>query len=147
MPEFLKKDFEATGSYTSHLQNQGGGKGQFNLVGYSYGSEVAAQEASVLTRNGVKVDHLVLIGSPISNEFLTSLRRNPLIGSVNVINLTKQGDPLYAGMPQWKVLVNAPILAGQMVQGGGHFYYAPVSPQGAANRRALARELYKDGLR
>lgn len=147
MDESLKQNFEKTGSYTSHLKSQGSGQGQFNLVGYSYGSQVAAQEASVLTRNGQKIDNLVLIGSPISKEFLGSLRNNPLISKVIVINLTKQGDPLYAGMPHWQIVTNAPTLAKQMIQGGGHFYYAPANAQGAANRRELAKELYKEGLR
>ena len=47
---------------------------QFNLIGYSYGSLIAAQLAAKYARHGSLVDHLVLIGSPISESFLTMLR-------------------------------------------------------------------------
>jgi RHS repeat-associated protein len=143
----LKRDYEVTGTYKSLLENQGSGRGQLNLVGYSYGSEVAAQEASVLTRNGVQIDHLVLIGSPISNSFLASLQNNPLIRDVIVLNLSAKGDPLYAGIPYWEIALSAPKLVYQMTQGSGHFYYAPSNAQGDANRNQLAKDLYDKGLR
>jgi len=134
--------------YTGFLKDEGKGKGgQLNLVGYSYGSEIAAQEAASLTKQGNIVDHLVLVGSPIGKEFLGSLVKNPSILNIDIINLTKHGDPLFAGMPYWQIVMNAPKLAYQMTQGEGHFYYAPADAQGAANRRELAKQLYSDGLR
>jgi aryl carrier-like protein len=39
---------------------------QFNLIGYSYGSLIAAQLAAKYAQRGSFVDYLVLIGSPIS---------------------------------------------------------------------------------
>lgn len=43
---------------------------QFNLVGYSYGSLLAAQTAHWYARQGHILDNVVLIASPIDRDFL-----------------------------------------------------------------------------
>jgi pimeloyl-ACP methyl ester carboxylesterase len=60
---------------------------QFNLVGYSYGSLIAAQTAHVYASNGHIIDHLVLIASPIDNDFLHELKCNKNIRRVIIIDL------------------------------------------------------------
>jgi hypothetical protein len=122
---------------------------QFNLVGYSYGSLVAAQEAMYYANKGAVVDHLVLIGSPISQEFLGQLRDTVNIRNVTVINLTEHGDPIYAGMGVGKLnsVWTVGQLASQQQTGTGHFYYAPDTPEGHGRRVDLANELFSDGLR
>jgi len=63
--------------------NKNGGS-QFNLIGYSYGSIVAAQVAMKYANGGTKVDHVVLIGSPISRPFLARLKSNKNISRIIV---------------------------------------------------------------
>ena len=62
---------------------------QFNLIGYSYGSLIAAQLAVKYARHGSIVNHLVLIGSPISTHFLNIVKSIKTIKKVIVINLDK----------------------------------------------------------
>ncbi|MEM7278329.1 MAG: alpha/beta fold hydrolase [Pseudomonadota bacterium] len=120
---------------------------QFNLVGYSYGSLVAAQTAAAYARGGNKVDNLVLVGSPISADFLAALIIAPNVRKVIIVNLTDQGDPIEPGMSQILLLASSFELAYQMIAGEGHFYYAPLTPEGNARRRQLAAQLYDAGLR
>lgn len=61
---------------------------------------LAAQTANSYVNNGHTVDPLVLMGSPIDDEFLTKLKKPPNIARVIVVNLTAEGDEIYAGMPQ-----------------------------------------------
>jgi pimeloyl-ACP methyl ester carboxylesterase len=125
--------------------------GQFNLIGYSYGSLVAAQTAAYYADKGQYVNNLVLIGSPISAEFLSQLQSNSNIGNVVVQNLTFNKDPIYAGMPYSELVVSAPLLAYDMVSdpqaGAGHFYYVPNNQTGHVRRTELAQQLYESGLR
>ncbi|MFZ6746992.1 hypothetical protein ACO0LC_27505 [Undibacterium sp. JH2W] len=122
---------------------------QFNLIGYSYGSEVAAQVAVNYAKAGTKVDNLVLIASPISDDFLESVKNTKNINNVIVLNLEKQGDPIKAGIPLTSLIAGAPTLIKQMRAGTGegHFYYAPDSDAGKERRNALAEYLYKQGVR
>lgn len=120
---------------------------QFNLIGYSYGSLVAAQVAINYAHGGTVIDHLVLIGSPISGGFLQQLRSAPAIRKLIVIDLTKQGDPLSAGMSRMDLLTSTPQLGKQMVESSGHFYYAQVSEEGKKRRDDLVDHLYRNGLR
>jgi len=120
---------------------------QFNLIGYSYGSLIAAQLAAKYARRGSLVDHLVLIGSPISESFLTILRNMKEIKSIIIINLDEHGDPIYAGMKASELVINAYTLREQMKTSTGHFYYAEKSSAGNKRRKELADELYKLGLR
>jgi LysM repeat protein len=126
--------------------------GQFNLVGYSYGSLVAAQSAIYHADQGRYVDNLVLIGSPISAEFLGELRANSNIGNVIVKNLDFNQDTIYAGMPLNEAITSVPRLTRDMAYdsegaGRGHFYYAPMNQAGVVRRQQLAEELYRLGLR
>ncbi len=97
---------------------------QFNLIGYSYGSLIAAQLAVKYARHGSIINHLVLIGSPISERFLSIVKGMETIKNVIVINLDKQGDPTYAGMETSELVLSLLDLREQMKSSEGHFYYA-----------------------
>ena len=129
------------------FSGSGDGKGQFNLIGYSYGAQVVAHIATTRAAKGGTVDNLVLIGAPISADFVTSLEQNAGIRNVIVKDLNARRDPIYAGVSRREMLVFAPLLAYQMTQSEGHFYYAPGNADGALRRRELGRELYNEGLR
>jgi RHS repeat-associated protein len=121
---------------------------QLNFVGYSFGSVLAAQEAMALAKTDHYVDNVVLIGSPVGGDLLQALQTSPQIGNVIVINLTQQGDPIYAGMSDLNLLKSLPILNSQFSSGGaGHFYYAPSTQEGAARRADLAKTLSLMGLK
>lgn len=122
---------------------------QFNLIGYSYGSLLAAQTAWSYARAGHVIDHLVLVGSPIDKDFLTDLQQHKSIRKVVIIDLTRFGDPIYAGMPWADLVACAPQLARQMVagRGEGHFYYAHVVADSEQRWAALAQRLASEGLR
>jgi len=124
---------------------------QFNLIGYSYGSLMAAQTAHVYGSNGHVVDHLVLIGSPIDADFLADLQGNPNIKRVIIINLQEHGDPIYAGISQWRLTAASWKLKTQDEESGntmgvGHFYYRPASDEGKRRRRELAKLLVQQGV-
>ncbi|MCJ0764520.1 hypothetical protein [Variovorax terrae] len=123
------------------------GGSQFNLLGYSYGSNVAAQVAVTYARGGTTVDNLVLIGSPISADYLKTLQAETNIKNVVIVNLNDKGDPITAGMSDASLIGSAFTLKNQMSQGAGHFYYAPDTPAAAVRRDALAQYLYQRGLR
>ncbi|WP_283710535.1 alpha/beta fold hydrolase [Pseudoalteromonas prydzensis] len=120
---------------------------QFNLIGYSYGSIVVSQLAAKYAQKGTMIDHLVLIGSPISSDFLQRLKNIPKIKRVIVIDLDEHGDPIFAGMSVLELFSNLPTLASQMPNSEGHFYYAEPSSKGDTRRNKLAKELYDLGLR
>ncbi len=120
---------------------------QFNLVGYSYGSLIAAQLAVKYARHGSIVNNLVLIGSPISEHFLKMVKGMSTIKKIIVINLDKHGDPIYAGMDTSEIIMNAFKLREQMKTSKGHFYYAEEGSVGEKRRKELAEKLYKMGLR
>jgi len=120
---------------------------QFNLIGYSYGSLIASQLAVKYARRGSIVNNLVLIGSPISKNFLTKLRNMETIKNVIVINLDKHGDPIYAGMDTFDLVTSVRTLQIQLDKKEGHFYYAKEGAIGDERRKQLAEELYKLNLR
>jgi pimeloyl-ACP methyl ester carboxylesterase len=122
---------------------------QFNLIGYSYGSLLAAQTANFYARQGHIVDHLVLIGSPIDRDFLKTLQGRKSIRRVVIVDLKDKGDPIYAGISQWDLTMSAQTLGDQMKrqQGEGHFYYAHVIADSPARWAALAQRLHQEGLR
>jgi hypothetical protein len=127
--------------------------GQFNLIGYSFGSLVAAQSALYYADKGQAVDYLVLIGSPISEEMLGEVRQQSLIKHVVVLDLKEHGDPIHAGMSFFDLAEHAPLLGSQMTEsserkeGVGHFYYGIDGPSGEQRRLELAKSLYAKGLR
>ncbi|MGT2511719.1 hypothetical protein [Cupriavidus basilensis] len=122
---------------------------QFNLIGYSYGSLLAAQTAWSYARAGHVIDHLVLVGSPIEAGFLAHLRSHENIRKTVVIDLKQLGDPIYAGMPWRELVESAPMLNMQMLagKGEGHFYYAHVVRDSPKRWAALARRVAAEGLR
>ena len=123
--------------------------GQFNLIGYSYGSLLAAQTAHFYANQGHVVDHLVLIGCPIDTTFLGKLKANTRIRKVVVIDLKEHGDPIYAGIPQMGLVAAAPTLATQMKEGRGqgHFYYAHVTPELPSRLDRLAARIVAEGVK
>jgi len=125
---------------------------QFNLIGYSYGALQASQAALDYADNGGKVDHLVLVGAPISKQLLEQLQKHPNIGKVEVIDLDEHGDPIKAGMSTGDLVMSVPELgldfsSGVNGEGKGHFYYGGNSPTGDSRRRKLAKTLFDLGLR
>lgn len=77
--------------------------GQRNLVGYSYGSVVAAQSALKLANDGIKVDNVALIGSPINSDsaLYESLLNHPNIGNVTRVDIPN--DPFSNGIDLTKI--------------------------------------------
>lgn len=121
---------------------------QFNLIGYSYGSLLAAQTANFYAKQGHIVDHLVLIASPISSGFLSHLRYLKTIKNIVIIDLTKFGDPLHAGIGVIALVKAVPLLQEQQSRnmGEGHFYYAHVVPDSPSRWKSLAQQLINAGL-
>jgi pimeloyl-ACP methyl ester carboxylesterase len=123
------------------------------MIGYSYGSLLAAQTANFYAYNGHIVDHLVLIGSPIDQQFLDALKKQKNIKKVIARDLRKYGDPIFPGITEPRLLWCAFKLFRQMQktaetgEGHGHFYYAGVTAESARRRRDLARFIYSQGLR
>lgn len=120
---------------------------QFNLVGYSWGSVIAAQQAISMADQGQTVDNLVLIGAPINQSLVDRLAETDGIGNVQYINLTDQGDPLYPGISDIDIFRATPTLAGQQRSNSGHFYYSGDNALGAARRDSLAIDLFGNGVR
>lgn len=121
---------------------------QFNLIGYSYGSMLAAQTAKSYANLGYIVDHLVLIGSPIDADFLAILKNHKNIKKLTIIDLTEHGDPIYAGMSFSELALNAFELKTQMGnhKAEGHFYYAHVIPDSPRRWAELAKRIKNEGL-
>jgi pimeloyl-ACP methyl ester carboxylesterase len=140
---------QPSGYYRVVMSDEFGTEGsQFNLIGYSYGSIVAAVKAlSYANVFRGTVDHVVLIGAPIEESLLQQLRSNSGIKKVIVVDLKQHGDPIYAGITDFELVKSAPELVGQMTESSGHFWYAPATPDGAKRRRELAKYLYDQGLR
>jgi RHS repeat-associated protein len=122
-----------------------GSAAQYNLIGYSYGAAVAAQQALYDANRGTRVDNLVLIGAPINQDLYDAVRQNRNISRVVTVSLP--GDPTFPGMSDWQIAAVSPILAGQMAAGTGHFYYAGGDQASRARRTDLARRLRAIGLR
>lgn len=125
---------------------------QFNMIGYSYGSLLAAQTAYFYASNGHIVDHLALIGSTIEEDFLLELEKQKNIKKLIVKNLQEYGDPIFAGMSQLRLFMSLIKLKNQMAktietkEGVGHFYYAAATSEGGRRRRALAAWLVQQGM-
>lgn len=98
---------------------------QLNLTGYSYGSVLQAHVALALNEKGIKVDNLILVGSPISSK---SELFKAVSKITNVIREDIQGDKLS----------NPPSNLGYM-GGGIESAPAPVGEGDAAHHFDLAR--------
>lgn len=122
---------------------------QFNLIGYSYGSLLAAQTANWYAKQAHVIDHLVLIGSPIDADFLVHLQQVACIRKVLVVDLTEFGDPIHAGISQVDLVKALPEIQRQKQrnQGEGHFYYAHPVRGSALRWAALSKRLFQEGLR
>jgi pimeloyl-ACP methyl ester carboxylesterase len=126
---------------------------QNNYIGYSYGSLLAAHTALYWANQGRVIDNLALIGSPIDAGFLRALRSNPNIRNVLFYDLRLLGDPIYAGTTATELTAAVPIIGFQITPTprSGHFYYNPddsaTAKVGIDRRRALAQNLYRNGLR
>lgn len=84
--------------YDPQLSPQHPNDQQYNLIGYSWGTAVVANQAIGEAAKGVTVDNLVLVGAPLNQSMMDRLNTTDGIKNVSVINLTNQGDPLSAGM-------------------------------------------------
>lgn len=121
------------------------GCGPSVLVGYSYGSLLAAQLAIDLADHGCVIEALGLIASPIAPDFLAALKKHPRIGRVTIIDLPN--DPIRAGLSAQALVVSAPRLGWQYLAGRvtgryeGHFALADPTAAGADARRAVAHAL------
>jgi RHS repeat-associated protein len=122
---------------------------QLNLVGYSWGAAMSAQAALSVAASGQRVDNVVLIGAPITQDLLDALRTSPNIGAVHTINLQAQGDPIRAGMSNPELLSSLPRLGIQYYSGeaSGHFYYAGEGSTGDQRRQDLANGIRASGLK
>ncbi|MBU1331630.1 MAG: alpha/beta hydrolase [Gammaproteobacteria bacterium] len=121
--------------------------GQLNIIGYSWGGVIAARTALFHARKDIIINNLVLIGAPINASLRNAAIQHPNIANTHIIDLSTQGDPIYAGMTDKEIVDSSAILGRQMLEGSGHFYYSGDSEAGRARRRQLARELYAKGLR
>jgi hypothetical protein len=122
---------------------------QFNLIGYSYGSLLAAQTANFYAAKGHIVDNLVLIASPIDADFLGKLKSASNIKKVVVVDLTQFGDPIHAGISQRALIEGMSTLKRQQDAGlgEGHFYYAHIVRDSKGRWASLAQKLTREGLR
>lgn len=142
----LNSDIGAYLTITANEFNLGGP--QFNLIGYSYGTLVAAHKAISYSDLYVgTVDHLVLVGAPMQDSLLARARKAKNIRRIIIVDLKDKGDPIYAGMSNWEIIRSTPTLSGQQGNNTGHFWYAPMTEQGSLRRRQLAKYLFDEGLR
>lgn len=122
---------------------------QFNLIGYSYGSLLAAQTANFYAKNGVTVNNLILISSPIDAAFLNHLKNSKRINKVTVLNI--KDDAIYAGITQTGLMNPSAIqkLGKEMQQnkGQGHFYFAHPVPDLPARLKALTEQIASTGVK
>ncbi len=68
-------------------------QGQLNLVGYSFGSVYQAQLALLLAREGCKIDHLVLVAAPISNNSPLIAELESLVTSGRIRRIVRHDIP------------------------------------------------------
>ncbi|MEO7178894.1 MAG: RHS repeat-associated core domain-containing protein [Allosphingosinicella sp.] len=130
--------------FTRGVSKQGSAA-QYNLIGYSYGAAVAAQQALYDANHGTRVDNLVLIGAPLNQDLYDAVRQNRNISRIVTVSLP--GDPIFPGMADWQIGAVSPVLGAQMALGSGHFYYAGGDQESANRRTALARRLRAIGLK
>ncbi|MTI08603.1 hypothetical protein [Curvivirga aplysinae] len=123
---------------------------QLNLIGYSYGSIKASQDAMILIEKGIYIDHLVLIGSPINENFLQALKKLLPNDRLIILDLNEYEDPLYAGMSDIEIFLSLPKLIYQLFapsEAIGHYLYIDVGPQGQKMRDELSQRLKMAGVK
>lgn len=102
----------------------------FNFIGYSWGAVIAALSARYHALAGHEIDTLALIGPPIENSLMDWIISMPNIKNIIVVDLSEQGDPIYAGMSDLELTRAVPTLIDQMSKSQssgnfqGHFYYS-----------------------
>jgi RHS repeat-associated protein len=117
---------------------------QFNLAGYSYGSVLQAQAAIKLANDGVVVDNLVLIGSPISDKSDLWKELNSNKNIKNVIRYDIKGD-----------LLSNPQDVYDFIKGGGqnssdsgpHFDAARPGQQANSLMQTIVQWLQQQGVK
>jgi Thioesterase domain len=122
----------------------------YNLIGYSWGAVLAAQQAVATADKGEKVDNLILIGAPINQSLVDQIASKPNIKNVIYVNLTEHGDAIYPGMTDLEIVWDGLGLAWDMYAHGpgtGHFYYSSDDAEGARRRDDLAAKLKGQGLK
>ena len=142
-----KRDQTATNF--SHFRS---GSGQFNLVGYSYGSIQVAQIAADYADAGGKVDYLVLIASPIHAEFLDDLIDHPNIKHIHQITLSPYGDDMGPTQGMTDLVLSGLKIIPDFIAGGfrpfnGHFALIRDDKIGQERLYQIAAKLYEVGLR
>ena len=115
----------------------------FDLMGYSYGSVMQAHVALALADRGIKVDNLVLIGSPIDDdsELFKALEANENIG--NVIRHDIEGDYLSNTNNLGEFIIGG---AQNSVNSGPHFDLARPGKEADAKIGSLAKDLRHQGV-
>ena len=141
----LVNNVTASSIYTDGVGPSSNSKEQYNLMGYSYGAALAAQQALHDAGQGKTIDNLILIGAPINQDLFDAVKSNPNI--LQTISITLPGDPIYPGMSDASLVQASPKLAVQMMLGNGHFYYAGSDKTAASRRDDLAKQLTRIGVR
>ena len=133
---------------------------QLNLAGYSYGSVLQAHIALQLTDKGIKVDNLILIGSPISDDSplyqeLVQLEKEGKIGKIHREDIP--GD--YLSNPKNDYELGVGLYQNRdpnNIGDGPHFDFArPDNPTTEKNEaaeannkiRTLTKKLVKEGVK
>jgi hypothetical protein len=133
----------------SHFRS---GTGQFNLVGYSYGSILVAQIAADYADSGGTIDNLVLIASPIHSDFLKNLIAHQNIKRIHQIRLTSFGDDMgpvdnMLDLITVGMKIVPDIFEGMVSHPTGHFALCRDDQVGKQRLNATAKKLYDLGMR
>lgn len=129
---------------TASLPKQGG---EFTFIGYSWGGVISARAAIFHANKGITVDNLVLIGAPINYSLVQAVKSHENIKNVIIMDLKEQGDPIYAGISDGELIKISYLLASQMLDGDGHFYYSGDDEVGQKRREELAKQLVAQGIK
>ncbi|WP_396156858.1 SpvB/TcaC N-terminal domain-containing protein [Flavobacterium sp.] len=123
---------------------------QMNLTGYSYGSVLQAHVAIALADKGVKVDNLILIGSPISDDSdlmktLNEYKDAGKIGGIQRIDIEGDG---FSNPKSNSEYLNAVIDALPFFEGDAHHHFDLARPGKAADKKIgeAADKLIKAGV-
>jgi pimeloyl-ACP methyl ester carboxylesterase len=117
---------------------------QLNLAGYSYGSVLQAQVALRLADKGIKVDNLILIGSPISDK---SELYHALVTNANISKVIRHDIP--------NDMLSNPQSESQFTMGGWqnssdsgpHFDLARPGKEADEKIKKLSIKLKKEGVK